>query len=384
MRVGAKIVPVKKPLEKILQEVAGVSQAKALMQDDQKLTDVMRSLHQPLLKDYLPELFGLVQKLGSMSTQVVTNILREGGERTLHFIQVLFRMGVFSVFDHLMLLTMIVDGWDKKWMRELKPDVLGFCREDLEGREAGNHTDSLRDHVRLLALFYKNQELTKQEIRLLVQSFNPPYKCRKFSVQESPDYIADAVELETFLDRPDDVDRLTHFQLRELVSVRRVKEERVAALVEKLGFSRLKDHIGELLEFVQDDCWPNAEEAIRILREGGRDAVPEIQKVFRQYADDEIWCHWVITHVISQLNAEVIAALKEEILHVCNQLLNSELKYEMHQDRPQMVREILTIFYTKKTMTKKELLSYFQSIRARFKEDVSDNEWIQAIEDQGS
>jgi len=110
-------------------------------------------------------------------------------------------------------------------------------------------------------------------------------------------------------------DHLTIAQLNYLTSPRFVKDKEAALVFHYLGFEKLKNHIPDLLLFLQDMNWPAGDLVSELLIKFGEPVIPHIQTVFQSSSDD-IWCSWIIIYIVRKWDKSFTFKLKDDLINV--------------------------------------------------------------------
>ena len=108
--------------------------------------------------------------------------------------------------------------------------------------------------------------------------------------------------------------------LRELLSISdsqipeliRYKDEEAAKVLLRLGYPRVQNVLGQLLEWLQDINWPGAQEIAELLVSVGKPVVPFVKEVLS--GNDQVWKYWVLEFLVNRWPVELVNELKDEIV----------------------------------------------------------------------
>jgi len=97
--------------------------------------------------------------------------------------------------------------------------------------------------------------------------------------------------------------------------------ESKAQEIAKLDYNIIKNHLDELLVWLQDINWPGAKIIADLLTTIGKPLIPSIKKVLK--TDDGMWIYWIFEEIINNWSKELIIEIKDELI-----LLTNKIDYE--------------------------------------------------------
>lgn len=92
----------------------------------------------------------------------------------------------------------------------------------------------------------------------------------------------------------------------------RYKDENAAEVLKEIGYPRVKNHLYELLIWLQDINWPGSRVIADFLVEIGEPIIPHIKVAFKEY--DSIWHLWILIYIINRLPNNLVKELEPELL----------------------------------------------------------------------
>jgi hypothetical protein len=87
--------------------------------------------------------------------------------------------------------------------------------------------------------------------------------------------------------------------------------DNAALVLTKIESRRLKRHIPDLLEWLQDLNWPGAQTIAKLLTELGEPVIAHVKPIFQ--SNDSTWIYWVLSEIVSQWPAELVKQLKDNL-----------------------------------------------------------------------
>lgn len=94
-------------------------------------------------------------------------------------------------------------------------------------------------------------------------------------------------------------------------------------------------HLPALLEWLQDANWPVAPLVVECLKGQGLSLVEPVRAVLR--GEDEVWKYWVVSRLLSEVDAAVFEALVPELVRLADAPSAGEAREEVHL----VTREVL-------------------------------------------
>ncbi len=161
-------------------------------------------------------------------------------------------------------------------------------------------------------------------------------------------------------------DNLSDDEIKELTNY--FKSTEVGILIEYLGFEKLKDHLPNFLEFLQDMNWPAAGGASRMLVKAGKEIIPEIRRVFNEVKNDDIWHLWILTEIVQNLEKGLIA----ELAHDLKELIN-------RADKDGASIQALRILKESQLLSEEEITFHYQYLLKKYEGDEA---WINDLNEE--
>jgi hypothetical protein len=115
--------------------------------------------------------------------------------------------------------------------------------------------------------------------------------------------------------------------------------ERANAVV-AMGYPAVAGVLPELMTWLQDYNWPIARIIAPFLASIGRPVLPEIRRVLD--STDDIWKYWVLTYVVEELEADVIAELRPELQRLALRPTPGEVEEEVDQKAQELLDRLPT------------------------------------------
>jgi hypothetical protein len=94
-----------------------------------------------------------------------------------------------------------------------------------------------------------------------------------------------------------------------------------AIVLKRIGYSRVKSIIPELLEWIQDMNWPGAQEIVDLLITVDDEIVPYVKKILK--SKDGIWIIWLLSEVVSKWNKDLKKQIKDDLYELSVTLDNN-------------------------------------------------------------
>lgn len=162
--------------------------------------------------------------------------------------------------------------------------------------------------------------------------------------------IQEIISWEKSIDEQLDVlvefDEISDAEILELLAC--VKRIEAGILIEYLGFERLKTHLYQVLEMLQDINWPAAKYALKVLQSAGESVIPEIRKAFENASEDSIWHYWILAELVESFDYELVIKLKPELIHLVEKA-----------DRDGAAIQALSILKSNNLLTQAQFQSYY-------------------------
>lgn len=148
-------------------------------------------------------------------------------------------------------------------------------------------------------------------------------------------------------------DDISESEICELMQY--VKRYEAGILVEYLGIEKLRSHIPDLLEWLQDINWPASRGAINLLKNAPHEALSEVKRILSEELHDSVWIYNILVQLVNKWKTEQIEQLKPLLLLVIEKA-----------DKEGAAIEALRILQMNRLLTKSELQYYFQFLKQQY------------------
>ncbi len=101
--------------------------------------------------------------------------------------------------------------------------------------------------------------------------------------------------------------------LKDCIPTHKMDDEAVVRAA-KLGFPGLNPILPDLLEWLQDINWPVAQGLVPVLARAGSEIVPHLKAIFD--GDDDSWKWYVIGWLVRELDEDVKAQVRSDIVRI--------------------------------------------------------------------
>ncbi len=110
-------------------------------------------------------------------------------------------------------------------------------------------------------------------------------------------------------------DNISESEIHELTWM--IKSEQAGKVIEYLGPHRLRKHLGDFIEILQDRSWPAAKGTAIMLKDAGIILLPSIKRIFGHGIDVE-WQQNIIDLILENWKPSEIQELKRELVEMVN------------------------------------------------------------------
>ncbi len=143
------------------------------------------------------------------------------------------------------------------------------------------------------------------------------------------------------------------------------KSAQAGILLEYLGYERLKPYSPLFLEFLQDMNWCGGAGAATMLTKAGKEIIPEIQRVFKEVANDAIWHYWILLGIVQRFDKDLILILKSDLLALIQRA-----------DKEGAAIQALVTLKESALLTEKEVLTHYHYLLKKYEGDPY---WIEDL-----